>query len=288
MSEFFFSSLRLGVPLFFAAMGGLIAERSGVATLCLEGALLISAFAAAVADHYTHSPFLSLLVAMMASSFFMSLHAFLTQKTKVDHIISGVALNLLAAGLTPLLCKLLFDNTTNSPSLPSNARIHSLWPFFVSALSLPFLIHFLLYKTAFGLRLRSCGDGPEAVTAAGLSVGKTRALSLILSGICISFGGSYLSIAHSDQFVRDMTAGKGFIALAAVIFGKWKPIPTLFSCFFFAFMEALQLNLQSVGFGGFTLPVQWVQAIPYLLTLVVLVTAIGAARPPLALGDTKR
>jgi len=244
----------------------------------LEGALLVSAFSAAVVGHYTGQATLSILAAMLTSAGFMFLHAFFTQNKKMDHIISGVALNLLAAGITPLLCKLLFDNTTNTPSLASEMRIRNLYPFFLGALSLPFLIHFLLYYTRYGLRLRGAGDGPEAVMTAGLSVKKIRTSALILGGILVSFGGSYLSIAHSDQFIRDMTAGKGFIALAAILFGKWRPIPTLFACLLFAFMETLQLTLQTFEWNGFTFPVQWVQAFPYVLALLVLVSAVGTSQ----------
>ena len=278
MTAFFLSSLRLGLPLIFAGMGGVIAESSGVVTLCLEGTLLVSAFAAAVVSYSFESSAMGLIAGMLAGCLFMGIHAFFTQKARIDHIISGVALNLCAAGLTPLFCKMFFDSTTNTPSLPEEVRIHSLIPFFICALAVPILVHFLLKHSRFGLRLRAAGDGPEALTTAGVSVTQVRTQALLLAGVVISLGGSYLSIAHSDQFIRDMTSGKGFIALAAVILGKWKPLPTFLACIFFSCMEALQLVLQNTAWRGFVLPVQWVQAIPYILTLIVLVSVSARKR----------
>lgn len=284
MTELLYSSLRLATPLVFASLGGLLCERAGVATICLEGILLISAFAAAAMDALTLNPFISVLVSLLAGAAFMLLHVFLTQKAKADHIISGLVINILAAGLPPLLSQIWFGSSTNTPSLPSHARISEDF-FIVFSSLLPLGIYFLLYRTSFGLRLRSAGDGPEALKTTGVSVTRTRTCALLLGGVLISFGGSYLSIAHSSQFLRDMTAGNGFIALAAVIFGRWRPLSVFAAALFFGFTEALPMVLQGTTWRGVPIPVQWIQLVPYLLTLVILVTAAGAARPPRALNN---
>ncbi|NBX75782.1 MAG: ABC transporter permease [Proteobacteria bacterium] len=286
MIELLTSSLRLSAPLIFAAMGGLLCERAGVATICLEGVLLISAFTAASVDLLTLNPIASVVAGMFAGSIFMGLHAFLTQKAKTDHIISGVAINILAAGLPPLLSQAWFGSSTNTPSVPTAARLSAAWMIAIS-LVLPLGIHYLIYRTRFGLRIRSAGDGPEALQTAGVSVEKVRTLALLLGGALTSLGGSYLSIGHSSQFLRDMTAGGGFIALAAVIFGKWRPIPVLFASLFFGFTEALPMILQGISWKGISIPVQWIQTLPYLLTIGILVTTIGSARPPRAIGSNQ-
>lgn len=283
MIELFHSSFRLATPLIFAALGGLLCERAGVATICLEGVLLISAFSAACVDVATFNPWISLLVAIFAGAAFMWLHAFLTQRAHVDHIISGVAINILAAGLPPILSQAWFGSSTNTPSVPTHARLNEV-TMMVLAMILPFAIHYFFYRTAFGLRLRSAGDGPDALKTSGVSVERVRTQVLVAGGALTALGGAYLSIGHSSQFLRDMTAGSGFISLAAVIFGKWKPLPVFLSALFFGFTKSLPMTLQGLTVNGFAIPVQWIQLIPYLLTLLILVTAVGAARPPRAIG----
>lgn len=282
MTELLQSSLRLATPLIFASLGGLLCERSGVATICLEGVLLLSAFTAAAADSFTLSPFSSLIAAMITGAALMGLHAFLTQKAHADHIISGLVINILAAGLPPLLSQLWFGSSTNTPSLPTGARLNEN-VFIFMALALPITISYLLKRTRFGLRLRSAGEGPEALETAGVSVARTRTVALILGGIIVSLGGSYLSISHSSQFLREMTAGSGFIALAAIIFGRWRPLPVFLAALFFGFTDSLPLALQGLTWKGFSVPVQWIQILPYLLALLILVTAGGKARPPRAI-----
>ncbi|MFM8270413.1 MAG: ABC transporter permease [Pseudomonadota bacterium] len=277
MIEIFFSSLRLATPLVYAALGGLLGERSGVATICLEGVLLISAFTAASVDSLTSDPFLSVLAAMIAGATFMGLHGFLTQKAHVEPIISGVAINLLAAGLPPVLSQAWFGSSTNTPSIPSSARLSELLVV-ILALVLPWVIHYLVYQTRFGLRIRSAGDGPQALETAGVSPVRVRIYALLLGGALTSLGGSYLSIGHSSQFLRDMSAGNGFIALAAIIFGKWRPIPVFLAALFFGFTQSLPMVLQGVVWNGFTLPIHWIQAVPYVLTLVILVSTAKATR----------
>jgi len=292
--EIFASTLRLSTPLLFAALGGLLCERSGVATICLEGVMLVAAFTAASVTALTHNPALGLTVGLIAGSITMALHAFLSITTKADQIVSAVAVNLLAAGITPILSKVLFDSPTNTKSLELADRFlpwelgsplldHPTLVYF--ALFLPFLLHFVLYRTRLGLRLLAAGDGPEALRTAGVDHRRVRWGALLLGGAIASLGGTYLSIAHASQFTRDMTAGRGFIALTALIFGKWKPVPTLFACLFFGFTDALQIRLQSVAWGGHSIPVQAIQALPYAITLFVLIGFVGKSRPPLAIGQ---
>lgn len=231
MIELLASTIRLSTPLIFAAMGGFFCERSGIATICLEGVLLTSAWAAATVTYFSHNPYLGVLAAVFVGILTMSLHSFLTVKAKADQIISGVAVNLLAAGITPILTKLLFSSPTNTQAIPLAERLNS--PVLIClAFGIPFLIHFITYRTGWGLRLLACGDGPEALKTAGISPRAFRYGALALGGAIVSFGGAYLSIGHASQFTRDMTAGRGFIALTALIFGKWRPLPAFFTCLF--------------------------------------------------------
>lgn len=302
MIELLASSLRLATPLLFAAMGGLISERSGIATICLEGVMIAGAWTAATVNYYTHNPWLGLTAGMAAGCLMMALHAFLCITARADQIVSGVAVNIIAAGITPLLTKAIFGATTNTPEIPMAERFHA-WvvpalshipfvgqllfaqmPLVYAAVLLPFLLNYVLYRTGLGLRLLACGDGPEALKTAGVSPAHTRYWALFAGGAIASLGGTYLAISHSSAFTRDMTAGRGYIALTALIFGQWKPLPTLLACLFFGFADALQIQLQSTTVMGFAIPVQFIQALPYLVTLFVLVAFGGKARPPLSIG----
>lgn len=295
MTDILASTLRLSTPLLFAGMGGLICERAGVATICLEGVMLMAAFTSATVNYFTHDPWLAVIAGVVAGALAMSLHGFLSITARADQIVSAVAVNILAAGLTPFLCKTIFGSPTNTASIPLNERFQPLpisdftllqqTPLVYLALVLPFVLHFALYRTRWGLRVMAAGDGPDALRTAGVSPSKVRYLALLWGGALASLGGTYLSISHSSQFTRDMTAGRGFIALTAVIFGKWKPLPTMAACLFFGLTDALQIQLQSSTIGGLAVPVQLVQALPYVVTLLVLVGFIGRARPPLSIGS---
>lgn len=299
--ELIASTLRLATPLLFAGMGGLLCERSGISTICLEGVMLCGAWAAATVTFFTHNPWLGIAAGILAGMLSMGLHAFLSITTRADHIISGVAVNVLAAGLTPLLDKTYFGSPTNTAAIPLAERLHpvALGPLasipgigflfdqpllIYVALVLPFFLAFFLYRTGWGLRLLAAGDGPEALRTAGVSPERVRWLALLAGGAVTSLGGAYLSISHASQFTRDMTSGRGYIALTALIFGKWRPIPTCLACLFFGFFDAVQIRLQSNTLFGAQVPVQFVQALPYLVALVVLAGFIGQSRPPLAIG----
>jgi simple sugar transport system permease protein len=301
MSELLASTLRLATPLLFAGMGGLLCERSGVSTICLEGVMLCGAWAAAVVTYFYHDPMLGVVAGVFAGMLAMSLHALLAIRAGADHIISGVAVNVLASGITPLLTKTLFGSPTNTGAIPLSERLHSVaipklstlphvgflfdQPGLIyAALLLPFAMTFFYYRTPWGLRVLAAGDGPEALRTAGVSPGKVRTLALLAGGAITGLGGVFLSISHSSQFTRDMTSGRGYIALTALIFGKWKPLPTFFACLFFGFFDAVQIRIQSDPILGWQVPVQFVQVLPYLVALVVLAGFMGKSRPPLAIG----
>ena len=278
------STLRISTPLTLAAMGGLLSERSGIIHIALEGIMLVSAFTAASVAHLTHSPYLGALAGVAAGISFALIYAFVVIIGRADQIVAGTALNLLAFGLTPLICKILFDSTGATPALEYTDRFQVsplLWSFFAVT-----IIHIILKHTAWGLRLSVAGEKPESLLTAGVSVIKIRWLTVIASGALAGLAGVSLSIFLSSSFSRGMTAGRGFMALAAMIFGKWKPIPTFIACLFFAFTDALQIRLQGVSFfGGEPIPVQFIQVLPYAFTVFALAGFVGRARAPKALGQ---
>lgn len=301
MDELIASSLRMATPLLFAAMGGVLAERAGIATICLEGALILAAWVAAVLNFHTSNPWIGAIGALAAGAFALGLHSLLVQSGKTGAIVSGVAVNFFCAGLPPVLNKAIYGSPTNTPSIPMDVRFSN-WtipylsdipflgralfdhkPLVYLALLLPFGIHYFLHKTGPGLRLWAAGDGAEALRAAGRSVVRVRWWALLLGGAVCSLGGTFLSISHASQFTRDMTAGRGFIALAAVIFGKWKPLPAAAACLLFGLVDSLQIRLQSSELLGGNFPVQFVQVFPYVVTLVVLLGWVGGAKPPKAI-----
>ena len=306
MLDLLASTLRMAVPLLFAGVGGLLCERSGVATICLEGALLAGAWTAAVVNLATGDPWLGALAAMAAGSLTLALHAGLTQAAKADAIVSGVAVNLFVAGLTPILNKALYASPTNTPSIPLEQRFHAVAipglsklpfvgellfhqsPLVYLALLAPAIVAIALSRTRWGLRLIAAGEGSEALFTVGVSPARVRAGALIVGGAITALGGAFLSTAHASQFTRDMTAGRGYIALAALIFGGWKPIPTAAACLLFALADAGQIRIQSAPEGSWlaALPVQVVQSLPYLVTLAALIFLGKRARPPAAIGST--
>lgn len=304
MSDILASCLRLSTPLIFAALGGLLCERAGVATICLEGVMLVSAWTAATVTFYVGDPWVGLVAGVFAGILAMSLHALLSITARANAVISGVAVNILAAGITPLLTKAFFGSSTSTASLPVTERLGAvaipglsslpgLGPLFFdqpvliyAALILPFVVHWLLNRTGFGLWILAAGDGPEALRTSGVRPESVRWAAFMLGGAITALGGVYLSISHASQFTRDMTSGRGFIALTALIFGKWKPLPAFAACLFFGFFDALQIRLQSTTVFGNPVPVQFVQALPYLVALVVLAGFIGRARPPIAIENS--
>jgi simple sugar transport system permease protein len=304
------SAIRLSVPLLFACLAGLYSERSGVVDIGLEGKMLIGAFAAGAVASLVPNPWLGLLAAVMASVLFALVHGFASISQRGNQIVSGVAINVLASGLTAILGNAWFGQGGRTPQLPSSARFNEITLPFAEALrpvpvvgeiyyevisghsvlvylalAMVPLTWFVLYRTSWGLRLRAVGENPAAVDTAGLSVTRLRYSAVIMAGILCGFGGAYLSIAQSAGFITDMTAGKGFIALAALIFAKWRPLPALGACFLFGLLDAVALRIQGVSFPGIgQVPVQAIQALPYILTVVLLAGFIGKATPPKAVG----
>ncbi|HTS91008.1 MAG TPA: ABC transporter permease [Stellaceae bacterium] len=298
------ATLRLATPLVLAALGGLFSERSGVIDIGLEGKMLGSAFAAAAAAAATGSAWMGLLAGVAAAMLLALLHAYAAVSQGGNQVVTGMAINVLVAGLAPVLATAWFHLDGTTPMLPSAARFGALTlPGFASlgvfyrqvisghngfvyaaALAVP-AAALLLARTRFGLRLRAAGENPQAVETAGVSVSAIRYRALLLTGLLCGLAGAYLSLAAGAGFTRMMTAGRGYLALAALIFGRWRPVPAALACLLFAFADATQARLQGVALPVVgAMPVELVSAIPYVLTLLLLAGFGGAARAPSALG----
>ena len=275
-----FSTVRLATPLLLAALGGLFSERSGVINIALEGLMLAGAFTSATVTHYVGNPWIGLLAAITAGCLVALIHAVACIHFDADQVVTGTAINILMLGVPTLLSGALFETTGSTPQLARTSLIPDA-PI-VIAFGLVPVVWYLLYRTPFGLRLRAAGENPEAADTAGVSVIRIRYAGVLLSGVLAAIGGAYLSIGQSSLFTRNMAAGRGFIALAALIFGKWRPVQTMFACLLFGFAEAAATQMQGV------IPhvrVEYIQIIPYILTMVVLAGFIGASRAPRALGQ---
>ena len=279
-----FSTLRLSTPLILAALGGLFSERSGVINIALEGLMLAGAFTAAAVTYATGSPIVGIIAAIAAGLAVASIHAVASIRYKADQVVTGTAINILMIGIPGFLSGAFFLSSGSTPQIP---REHLLpWaPIILAFAAVPFT-WYTLYRTPFGLRLRAVGENPEAADAAGIRVARMRYSGVLLSGIFAAVGGAYLSIGQSSLFTRNMTSGRGFIALAALIFGKWRPVQTMLACLFFGFTEAIAIRMQGVVKlpSGEDIPVQFIQMVPYVLTIVVLAGFIGHSRAPRALG----
>ena len=289
------STIRLATPLVLAALGGLFSERSGVINIALEGKMLAGAFTAAAVTYAadtklgmgTASPWVGLVAAMLAGLFIAFIYAVSCIKFKADQVVSGAAINILMLGIPGFLSGALFLSSGSTPQIPKDHLLpQSPVVIALAILALVAAIWYVLYKTPFGLRLRSVGENPEAADAAGVSVTKIRYSGVLIAGVLAGLGGAYLSIGQSSLFTRNMTAGRGFIALAALIFGKWRPVQTLLACLLFGFTEAVSIQMRG-SFklpSGEDIPVQFVEMVPYVLTIIVLAGFIGSSRPPRALG----
>ena len=283
------SALRLSVPLLFACLAGLWSERSGVVDIGLEGKMLAAAFAAAAAASASGSAAAGVAAAAAASLAFALLHGFAAVSQRGNQIVSGVAINMLAAGLTAVLGHAWYGQGGRTPPLDAGSRVPDLvlgHPILVwlALLAVP-LTAVVLGKTRFGLRLRAVGENPAAVDTAGVSVAGLRYAAVAIAGVLCGLGGAYLSIAQSAGFIPNMTAGKGFIALAALIFARWRPWAALFTCLLFGLLDAAAIRLQGAVVSGFgEVPVQAVQALPYVMTVILLAGSFGRAVPPRAAG----
>ena len=277
------SAMRLATPLLLAALGGLFSERAGVINIALEGLMLAGAFTAAAMTWWAGSPLVGLVSAVLAGAAIAGVHAVACIRYRADQVVSGTAINILMLGVPALLSGAFFLSSGSTPQVPEK-NLMPYTPIVIAALLVP-LTYYVLYYTPFGLRLRAVGENPEAADAAGVSVKRMRYAAVLISGALAGIGGAYLSIGQSSLFTRNMSAGRGFIALAALIFGKWRPVQTMLACLLFGFTEAVAIQLQGVHlFGGEEIPTQFVQIIPYVLTIVVLAGFIGTSRAPRALG----
>lgn len=303
-------TLRLATPLILVALAGMFSERAGVIDIGLEGKMLMAAFAAAAAAAESGSAWVGLGLGVVAALAVSLVHGVACITERGNQVVSGMALNILASGLTATVALSWYRMGGQTPSLPDAARFRPIalpysdvvagvpilgpiWTGLISghnllvyaAIAAVPLSAFVLYRSRFGLRLRAVGENPHAVDTAGISVAALRYQALLVNGLLCGMAGAYLSIAQSASFVREMTAGKGYLALAAMIFGKWRPGPTLFACLLFAFADALHARLQGVDlpYVG-VLPVQLIQAIPYILTVLLLAGFVGRAIAPKAIG----
>lgn len=297
------SGIRLATPLLFAALGGLFSERAGVVNIALEGILLIGAFTGASVAHVSGNPWIGLLAGMGAGAVTGFLHGVVCIYGRADQIVAGTAINILAVGLTASLGKPLFGVTGSTPALPLSARFAE-WripglselpvlgpvlfrhiPLVYLAILLAVLVHLVFRHTRFGLRVHAVGESPAAAEAAGLRVLRLRLLAVTLGGALAAAGGVFLSVGHASGFARNMAAGRGFIALAALILANWRPVPVMVAALLFGVGDALGILLQGVPLPGIgEIPVQFVQMLPYLLTLGMLVGVGARPRPPAALG----
>jgi simple sugar transport system permease protein len=303
------ATIRVSTPLILASLAGMFCERSGIVNIALEGKLLAAAFTGAAMAHVTGSAWLGLGAGVAVSVLLALLHGFASITHRGDQVVSGMAINILAAGLTITLGRHWFSQGGQTPSLSGDARFapitlpgadavadvpvlgllyselisgHSILEYLV-VLIVP-AAWYLLFKTRFGLRLRAVGESPSAVDTAGISVVRMRYGAVAICGVLVGIGGVYLSVAQTAQFIPNMSAGKGYMALAALIFGKWRPFTAMGACLLFGFLDALAIRLQGVTIGDFPIPVQAIEAIPYVLTVFLLAGFIGKAIAPKAIG----
>ena len=312
------ATVRLATPLLLACLAGLFSERAGVFDIGLEGKMLIAAFFSAAVAYLTGNAWLGLAGGIAASLVFALIHGLASITFRGDQLISGVAINFLASGMTVLVAQDWFAQGGRTPSVAGAARFNpielpgaaamresflatrgegfSLSPVYFElisghsilvylALLLVPLTWWVLFRTRFGLRLRAVGENPGAVDTAGISVVRLRYAAVLICGLLCGIAGAYLATSLAAGFTKEMTAGRGFIALAALIFAKWRPFHALGACLLFGFLQALQSRFQSIGIGDFTIPTQFMQALPYILTVVILAGFVGRAIPPRAGGE---
>lgn len=293
------SALRFTTPLLLAALGGLYSERAGVVNIALEGIMIFGALAAAIVTQQIQAGILAAnpdaavgwvawvgaLAAIVAGGLVALVHAVVSIRYRADQVISGTAINLLAAGVPAVVLQVLYNNTTDSLPVAANLPVWGVGTFVFSPLTyLAFLLvpvtAFVVYRTPFGLRLRATGESPLAAASVGVSVERTRYMAVVLSGVLAGLAGAFLSIGNLSQFTRNLTAGQGFIALAALIFGKWMPGGVLGASFLFGLSRALAIYLG----GQDILPAAIVEVLPFVLTILVLAGFIGRSTAPRALG----
>ncbi|MDA5095250.1 ABC transporter permease [Aliiroseovarius sp. KMU-50] len=304
------SALRMATPLLLACLAGLISERSGIFDIGLEGKILVSAFFSAAVASLTGSVWLGLLAGVTVSVVFSLVHGMASITFRGNQLISGVALNFLASGLTVLVGETWFGLGGRTPTLEGAERFNPITLPFADALrDVPILgpiystllsghtllvyvalllvptVWYVLYRTRFGLRMRAVGENPAAVDTAGISVIRLRYTAMVIAGVLCGLAGIYLATGLSSGFGKEMSAGRGFIALAALIFAKWKPVPALGATLLFGLLQAIAIRYPKIDLGFITLPSQFMEALPYILTVIILAGFIGKAIPPKAGGQ---
>lgn len=287
----FASAIRMATPIAFAALGGIFSERAGIINIGLEGMMLTCAFSAVATTHFLGNPWLGVLVALLIGALLGLLHGLITIKFAGNQIVSGTGINILALGLTAFMSQVIWGSRGASdavqgidpisipiikdiPIIGGIIGVHS--PLVYILIISVAISYIILFKTPFGLRIRAVGEHPAAADTAGVNVFKTKYYCLIISGILTGFGGAFLSLGHLNLFAWGMTGGRGFIALAAMIFGGWMPLGAFGASLLFGFSDALQMRLQTLG----VLPPQIILTIPYILTIIVLAGVIGRVTPP--------
>lgn len=304
------SSVRLAIPLLLACLAGLFSERAGIFDIGLEGKMLAAAFAAAAFAAVTGNVWIGLLAGISASLILSAIHGVASITFRGNQLISGVAINMLAAGMTVLIAQDWFKQGGRTPSLMGEGRLNPInLPFADMFESIPYfgptykelisghsalvyvavalvpLTWWILFRTRFGLRLRAVGENPASVDTAGISVIRLRFTAVAICGILCGVAGAYLATGLQAGFIKDMTAGRGFIALAALIFAKWRPWYALYACLLFGLLQALAVRFQSIEVAGVVIPVQFMEALPFILTVVILAGFVGRAIPPRAGGE---
>ncbi|MEO1733210.1 MAG: ABC transporter permease [Pseudomonadota bacterium] len=304
------STVRLATPLLLACLAGLFSERAGIFDIGLEGKMLMAAFFSAAIAAITGSVWLGLLAGIAASLALSLLHGLASITFRGNQLISGVAINFLAAGMTVLIAQDWFKQGGRTPQLSAGGRFGPIeLPFAEAVASVPIfgpiysellsghsiLVYlafamvpfsaWVLFGTRFGLRLRAVGENPAAVDTAGVSVVGLRYAAILICGVLCGIAGAYLATGLQAGFVKDMTSGRGYIALAALIFAKWRPWHALYACLLFGLLQAIALRYQNIDLGGFVIPVQAMDALPYILTVVILAGFVGKAIPPKAGGE---
>jgi len=283
--SFILPVFRVSAPLILAALGGMWCERSGIVQIGLEGFMLVGSFFGAVVTLSTLNPYTGFLIAGLSGMLLAVLYGVVVLRYRADQIVAGTAINLFAMGVPPFFSKIWYDSTGSTPPIPTAAQfqVAPLWITLGVIISSIIIFHY----SRFGLRLRFSGEHPEALQSAGVSVRLKRWQGILIAGFLAGLAGGTLSTYLSSSFIRNMSAGRGFIALAAVILGKWRPIPTVLACLLFGVTEIAQIRLQGVTlWGSEPVPVQWIQILPYLITIIVLAGAVGRSNAPKALGNS--
>nr|WP_275891980.1 MULTISPECIES: ABC transporter permease [Lachnospiraceae] len=289
-------TLRMAIPLILASIGSVICERSGIINLGIEGMMLAGALGAVIGTSIFQSPWMGTLAAILMGGVFGLIHAVLCIRYHTNQAVSGVGINIFASGLTIVLCKAIWDKeglsgevaqipTVTVPLLHKIPVIGPLFeeqsPYLYITILIVAISWYVMYRTKVGLRLRTIGDHPKAASTAGVDVTKYRYVAVIVCGMLCGLSGSFLSIVQNNLFVKEMVAGRGYIALAATIFGGWNPLGSFWASMLFAFSQALRITLD------LNIPEQFLQMLPYLLTMFVLILAGGKAKGPQASGDIK-